>query len=254
MRRSRRFSRLPRLLTSKKRPRTVDDLYGGGHGGNMLQSFHASDPRVYQWLQNRHSKGSGIITSRIRGGVYRNEEHEWKVPLGVRRALVTPLTNSQLVSKYPWYVTWRSPKTRKRLKKYFNTLYEAIQFTAERAQYVDRQATIVSRHGMEIPYTLVGKLPKPWKWCPCCMKARKFYRVYPEQTVEFFMRNPDTWEEKYRIVPVLHCRICGLTNRNHQYQRSNYWLVARHVKRGVRRVKSLEAVKKDKRRARRRRV
>jgi hypothetical protein len=243
---------LPKLLTPKK-PRRVDDLYGGGIKGNLLQSYHASDPRVYQWLQNRHSKGAGIIISRIHGGVYSTQEHEWKVPLGVRQALKTPLSNSQLTNKYPWYVTWRSPRTGKRLKKYFNTLYEAIQFTAERAQYVDRQATIVNRQGMEIPYTLVGKLPKPWKWCPCCMKARKFYRSYPESAVEFLMRDPDTWEEKYRMVPLLHCKVCGLTNRNHQYQRSNYWLVARRVKRGVRRVKSLSDVQREKKRARRRR-
>ncbi len=243
---------MPKLLTSKKRPRKVEDLYGGGIKGNLLQSYHASDPRVYQWLQNRHSKGAGIIVSRIRGGVYSTADHEWKVPLGVRQALKTPLSHSQLVNKYPWYVTWRSPRTGKRLRKYFNTLHEAIQFTAERAQYVDKQATIVNRQGMEIPFSLVSKLPKPWKWCPCCMKARKFYRVYPEQSVEFMMRNPDSWEEKYRVVPLLHCRICGLTNRNHQYQRSNYWLVARRVKPGVRRVKSMSAVRKDKKRRRRR--
>lgn len=245
---------MPKLLTAKReRPRKLEDLYGGGDNGNLLKGYHASDPRVYAWLQNRHSKGSGIIASRIRGGVYRNEEHEWKVPLGVRHALRQPLTHNQLTNRYPWYVTWKSPRTGKRLKKYFGTLYEAIKFTAERAQYVDSRATIVNRHGIEIPYTLVGKLPKPWKWCPCCMKARKFYRVYPEQSFEFMMRNPDTWEEKYRMVPLLRCKVCGITNRNNHYQRSNYWLVARRVKPGVRRVKSLSDVQREKRRARRRR-
>jgi len=231
----------------------LEDLYGGGEKGNLLKGYHASDPRVYSWLQNRHSKGSGIIVSRIRGGVYRSGDHEWKVPLGVRYALKTPLNHSQIVSRYPWYVTWRSPTTNRRLKKYFNTLYEAIQFTAERAQYVDKGATIVCRIGMEIPTSLVGKLPKPWKWCPCCMKARKFYRSYPEQTFGFLMRDPETWEEKERTVPLLHCRVCGLTNRDSKYQRSNFWLVSRPIKRGVRRVKPLTEVQREKKRARARR-
>ena len=246
---------MPKLLTSEKRPRprTIDDLYGGGEGGNLLQGYHATDPRVYSWLQNRHSKGSGIIASRIRGGVYRYEEHEWKVPFGVKQALLLPLTHVQIANRYPWYVTWKSPTTGKRLKKYFGTLHEAIQFIAERAQYVDRGSTIVNRHGMEIPHSLVGKLPKPWKWCPCCMKARKFYRVRPENSFEFMIRDPDTWEEKIRQVPLLRCKVCGITNRNHHYQRSNFWLVARRIKPGTRRVKSLTEVQREKKRERARR-
>jgi hypothetical protein len=245
---------LPKLLTAKRpKPKTIDDLYGGGDGGNLLGSYHANDPRVYQWLSNRHSKGSGIIVSRIRGGVYTTDDHEWKVPMGVKHALNLPLTHAQIVNRYPWYVTWRSPTTGKRLKKYFNTLYEAIQFVAERTQYVDKGSTIVNRHGMEIPHSLVGKLPRPWKWCPCCMKARKFYRVRPESSFEFMMRDPDTWEEKIRTVPLLRCKVCGLTNRNHQYQRSNFWLVQRKVKPGVRRIKSLSEVQREKKRSRARR-
>ncbi len=244
---------MPRLLTAKKRPRTIEDLYGGGEGGNLLRGYHATDPRVYQWLMNRHSKGSQIIISRIRGGVYQTDDHEWKVPLGVKVALRTPLTHPQIVNRYPWYVTWKSPKTGRRLRKYMATLYEAIQFTAERAQYVDRQATIVSRHGMVIPTALVGKLPKPWKWCPCCMKARKFYRVYPEQSFETRLRDPDTWEEKIRPLPVLRCRICGITNRNDKYLRSNFWLVQRRIKPGARSVKPMSEVQREKKRERARR-
>jgi len=67
------------------------------------------------------------------------------------------------------------------------------------------------------------------------------------------MRDPDTWEEKIRTVPLLRCKVCGLTNRNHQYQRSNFWLVQRKVKPGVRRVKSLSEVQREKKRSRARR-
>jgi hypothetical protein len=68
------------------------------------------------------------------------------------------------------------------------------------------------------------------------------------------MRDPDTWEEKIRQVPLLKCKVCGVTNRNHHYQRSNFWLVQRRVKPGVRRVKSMSAVRREKRKRRRRSV
>jgi hypothetical protein len=202
-------------------------------------------------LQNRHSKGAGIILSRIGPDkVYRNGEHEWKIPFGVVHALKKPLVHSQLANKYPWYVTWRSPKTGKRLKKYFNTLYQAIVFTAEQAQYVDKQATIVCRIGIEIPHALVGKLPRPWKWCPCCMKARKYKRVYPPETFSKIIRHPETWEEKLVEVPLFRCTVCGLTNRDFKYLRSNYWLVSRKIKKGVRKVKPLSEIQRQKKRER----
>jgi hypothetical protein len=230
----------------------VDDLYGGGVTGNLLRSYANGDPRVYAWLQNRHSRGCGIIRSRIKGGVYTNEEHVWKVPLGVRQALTQPLGHSQIVNRYPWYVTWRSPRTGKRHKKFFNTLYQAIAFTAEKAQYVDPHSTIVCRHGMLIPYSLVGRLPRPWRWCPCCMKPRKFYRVRPEQTFSAIVRTPDDWREGERTLVVIHCRVCGITNRDHLYLKSNLWLVRRRVKKGVRRVKSMETYAATRKKRRRR--
>lgn len=242
------------MATKKKvrptrRLANVEDLYGGGEKGNLLGGLYNGDPRVYAWLQNRHSKGSGIIDSRIgRDGVYRNGEHEWKVPYGVRYVLRRRLIHAQLVNKYPWYVTWKSPKTGKRLKKYFNALHAAVLFTAERAQYVDPSATVVCRIGIDIPYALVGKLPRPWKWCPCCMKARKFYRVYPPQSFHRMIRDPITWKESIREIPLLHCRVCGLTNRDHHYLKSNFWLVQRRIKPGVRRVKPMSKVKKRRRR------
>lgn len=251
------------VATEKVRPKrridTVEDLYGGGESGNLLHARHNGDPKVYAWLENRHSKGCGIIQSRIGAdGVYRNEDHEWKVPYGVLHVMRKRLIYGQVVNRYPWYVTWKSPKTGKRLKKYFNTLHQAILFVAERAQYVDKHSTIVSRSvGIEIPHNLVGKLPKPWKWCPYCMKPRKFYRVYPASSFGLLMRHPETWQEVIREIPVLRCKVCGITNRDVHYQRSNFWLVLRKIKPGVRRVKPLSEIqrqKKQDRSKRRRRV
>jgi hypothetical protein len=201
---------------------TLDKLYGGGVSGNLLNGYYNNDPRVYQWFQNRHKKHNDMIDE---AGIYHYGDHEWKVPYGVRVALHTPLIFSQLVHRYPWYVTWRSPKTGKRLKKFFPTLFHAIHFVATKAQYVDPQACVVSRHGYRIPTKLAGKIPTPWKWCPCCMTARKFYRTIPERS---FYATRKEWSDlaqryvrKERKVWELHCRICGITNRNDKYRHSN---------------------------------
>jgi hypothetical protein len=216
----------------------LDQLYGGGVTGNLLNGFHNGDPRVYQWLQNRHKKHNHLIDEE---GIYHFEEHSWKVPYGVRVALQRPLVSSQLSHRYPWYVTWRSPKTGKRLKKFMPSLPSAIHLIATRVQYVDPQACVVSRLGYHVPTALAGKIPAPWKWCPCCMTARKFYRTYPEQ--QFFADRKEWSEEKQRYthkerrVYELHCKICGITNRNLKFRRSNQPWERRRIRSKVRRVR-----------------
>lgn len=201
----------------------------------MLKSDYIDRPDVYAWLQKKHVKGGWVVVDRE--GYYRRNGHEWKVPYGVRVALKTPLYHAQLVNKYPFYVTWISPKSGKRMKKYFMSLPRAVEFVAEKAQYVDPKASIVSRHGYMIPPKLRNKLPRPFKWCPGCMTARKFYRVYPEQTFYAMVRDPVEHKMKERKLPVLACKVCGTTNRDDKYRRSNQIWVLTKIKRGVRRVK-----------------
>jgi len=219
-------------------PANVEDLFGGGLQGNMLQGKYLTD-EVYAWFQKRHVKTGKVVIDEE--GYYRRNGHEWKVPYGVKYAFQEPLRHSQLVNKYPWYVTWRSAKTGKRYKKYFSTLARAIEFTAEKAQYIDSKACVVSRHGYMIPPKLRNKIPSPYKWCPCCMTARKFYRVYPERFIYAMIRSrvPDekgNYPLKERRLPLLQCRVCGITTQNDYYRKSNqYWLV-RKIRPGVHRV------------------
>jgi len=216
----------------------LDKLYGGGVSGNLLNSYYNGDPRVYHWFQTRHKKHNHLIDD---DGIYHFEDHEWKVPYGVRVALSKPLVSSQMSHKYPWYVTWRSPKTGKRLKKYFTSLPAGIHFITTRAQYVDPQACVVSRLGYYIPTKLAGKIPLPWKWCPCCMTARKFYRTYPEQ--QFHVIRKEWSDEKQRYIPkerrvfVMHCKVCGITNRNMKFRNSNQPWELKRIRAKVRRVR-----------------
>jgi hypothetical protein len=221
---------------------SVEELYVG----NRLKNEYLTDKSVYAWLQKRHGKGTAMITD----GVYRRSGHEWKVPYGVRFALRAPLTNSQMAFKDPFFVTWISPRTGRRLKKNFMSLPHCIIFVAEKAQYVDPAATIVSKHGFYIPTGLMGKFPRPmgqppktYYWCPRCMSPQRFRRT-GDQT--FYARRKE-WIVPDRGVPhyewrehklaLLHCATCGITNRDDKFRACNQPLEKRKIKKGVRRVK-----------------
>jgi hypothetical protein len=231
-------------------PKSLEDLFGGGDSGDLLQGRYHTD-KVYAWFQRRHAKGLRLLDP---DGYYRRDEHEWKVPYGVRYALTQRLLPTQISNKYPWMVTWRSPRTGKRLYKKFTSLPHAIVFVAERAQYVDARATILCRHHMDIPPGLRNKIPKPWKWCPRCMKPRKYKRVYKSTgDPETFYGTVKTWvttkydkkSKKYqgyytypeRKLALTRCNVCGCTNRDQKFRRSNQPFHKTTIKKGKTRVK-----------------
>jgi hypothetical protein len=163
------------------------------------------------------------------------------VPLGVRLCLKRPLLWGQIVNRYPWCVVWFSPNDGRRRRKLFNTAMGAIDFIATKAQYADKHACLVSRQvGYDIPTPLINKLPKPWKWCPYCMTARKFRRTRDET---FFATRKEWSEEKQRYIPVerklavLDCKYCRMTNQDPKMRRSNQPWEVRRIKPGVRRVR-----------------
>lgn len=228
--------------TKPPRPSSVEDFFGGGEKGNLLKGEY-NTPDVYAWFQNRHSKGTSFLD---KDGYYRRNGHEWKVPYGVKQALTARLTVSQIANKYPFYVTWVSPKTGKRLKKYFMSLPHSLIFIAEKAQYVDEEACVVSRHGFFIPRKLMGKFPRRIAgrmhyWCPCCMAPRKFRRRGDET---FFAQRKEWSNEKNRYVwkerqlAILECPFCHITNRAHLWRKSNQPVEIRKIKKGVRRIKA----------------
>jgi len=153
-----------------------------------------------------------------------------------------PLSWAQRIGKYPWYVAWQSPRTQKRLKRKFQSLASAIVFVTTQAQYVDSRTTIISRHGYDVPPKLRGKFPhkRLGYWCPACMDARKFYPVNPPQIIhvqkKVWNADKERYEHKLRAVRLLRCKVCGTTNRDAKFRRSNQPWEVRKFKRGVTRA------------------
>jgi hypothetical protein len=232
----------------------VSQMYGGGVNGDLLQGRFGT-PKIYAWFQNRHRRG----LTRLEDGVYHSDEktqfgndHSWKVPSTVLACLELPLTTGQMNNRLAWYVTWVSPKTGQRLKKYFMSPWLGIHFIATKAQYVDPHAALVSRpRAYDIPAKYRGKLPRTqeregkrsikWYWCPTCMQPRRFRSTKPPQ--EFFGIVKVWSDEKNQYVPkevklrLLECSHCGCTNRDTVFRRSNQPWEVRKFKRGVRRAR-----------------
>src|SRR4030095_1497008 len=103
--------------------------------------------------------------------------------VGIKQAARVPLHPNQLPHRFPWSVMWmkRVDGKKKRYKKLCTNLYQAVWFRNMLHERGVSNATVVSRaRSYHIPVELIGKLPKPWVWCPNCMKPRKYRRVGDE--------------------------------------------------------------------------
>jgi len=218
----------------------VSELFGAGETGRLMDGRYSQSPKVRRILQRRHKRSStrGIGAD----NVYRAGDHEWKVPGGVRICIKRQLVWGQIINRYPWCVLWTSPNDGKRKRKLFSTAGGAIHFIATQAQYVDRHAALVSRVvGYDIPTQYVNKIPRPWRWCPYCMTARKFKRNAEGAT--FYAERKEWSEEKGRYVwrsrklAVLECTRCGCTNKDPRMRRSNQPWEIHHLRQGARRVR-----------------
>ena len=211
-------------------PATVGEMFDGPR---IREEYNAHRPAVkaltrYQQRAAQAAMGMG------RDG--------YKVPYGVRIALQSELFHVQIIHRHPWAVVWFAAG-----KRYYSrqvTLAAAVQL--HRKLVVDHgvppaKATIISRsRGYDIPPKLRGKLPAPWKWCPRCMKPRKF-RIHPSgQEIEVQRKEWSNEKRRYvfkqRKVRLIHCPVCGTTNRDNVYRRSNQPWEIRKFKRGVRRA------------------
>ena len=227
----------------RKHVRRLSDLYGEGVSGNLLQGRYGTE-KVYAWFQQRHRRGRSLLDD----GVYRSGNREWRVPPTVLACVELPLSNNQMSNRLAWYVTWISPRTGQRLKKYFMSPWVAMEFIATKAVRVDPHAALVSRTR---PYYIVpkyrGKLPhkdaqgRTWYWCPLCMQPRRFKAVQPTQ--EFYAMVKKWSDEKARYIwadrklRLLECSYCGCTNRESTFRRSNQPWEVRKFRKGTRRAK-----------------
>jgi len=224
------------MTRARPTPQSVEELYAE----KSLKPEHNTE-RTHAWLQRRHKKVAAYIGA---DGVYRHGEHEWKVPLGLRDALQRPLNYTQMVHKYPWFVTWLSPKSGKRCRKYFMSAPHAIIWVAELAQYSDPQATVVSRHGYHAPTKLLGKFPRQWQghyqyWCPRCMQPQRFRRTGEEFYAQRKAWNEDKGRYEFieRKLALLACTICGISNRDAKFRASNQPVEVRKFRSGVSRAR-----------------
>jgi hypothetical protein len=223
-------------------PRTVDDLFDSA--GKLRMEYDRED--VYAWFQRRQQKGLRRIDEK---GYYHSGEHRWRVPYGIRIALGERLLWTQMVNKYPFFVTWVSPKTGKRFRRNCMSMVHAIQFVTEQAQYVDPEASVVSKHGFYIPRKLMGKFPrrmgpadKLHYWCPRCMQPRRFRKTGEQTTVmKKFLDDKGDPEWKVVKLSVIDCVVCGISNRDAKFRASNQPLEVRRFKRGVTRARRSRA-------------
>jgi hypothetical protein len=226
----------------------VADLYGGGIAGKLMRAEYRDDrgnpkPKVEQFIQKRHIVARDLVGA---DGVYRYGEHEWKVPLGLLYYWHRPLRRHQMVVFHPWWATWISPKTSRRLRKEFTSLPHAIHFVATKAQYVDPRAAVTAKQPYDVIPALRGKLPKlhngrRFYWCPCCVTARPFFAIIPERKFSVLKKVWSDEKGRYiwvqRDVRVLACQTCGITNRDGAFRRSNQPWEKRRFSQGVRRAR-----------------
>ena len=225
-----------REIAEVPEPKTVEDLFNS-HNNLLRGSYHTE--KYLGILRHRQKRSESLIQELLL--VEKGVLSTYKVPLGVKVALRTPLIHCQVVNRYPWAVVWVT-KSGKRKHKLQPTLVSAVLFHA-RAQKINATATIISRQRhYDIPSVLRGRIPKGWSWCPRCMKPRKYKRVTPQQDFTVIKKSwseeKQRWVFKERRVYLLECRTCGCTNRDPAYRRSNQPWEVRKIKRGKTRVKA----------------
>jgi hypothetical protein len=215
-----------------KRPRRVKDFFTEEGKLRPYPGYVTMD-YWFATLVDYHRKAARIAL--------RLEEDDYKIPSGVRWAMRHRMVWNQLASQYPWavYVKLRNGKVTV-IKR--STIGGAIMLHKE---LVPRwpNATIASvRRMYDIPIELRGKLPPGWKWCPRCLKPRKFKRSYDPYTGEphtfygplkHWSTEKRRWVTEERKLALMLCPMCGLTNRDPVFRRSNQPYHTRKFKRGV---------------------
>jgi hypothetical protein len=221
-----RLIEIQRIRDSVPLPSTIGELYHEGH----LKPQFIEHTRAELAIQRYHRRvGEAVETNGL--------------PPGLRQAMRLNLVWVQIVHQYPWKVMWVRVVDGRRVRgqKLCATLGHAILVQDKIVGKVPN-ATIVSRsRGYDIPAELRGKLPPRWYWCPRCMKPRRYQRDEDNATFsvvkKHWVRSKSKYEWKERTVYLLRCPMCGCTNRDPVFRRSNQPWEVRKFKRGVTRAK-----------------
>lgn len=220
-----------RVLTGEEK---VGDLYLNGklQGKYIHTTVEEKLVRRQKRLAEKAAKG------RFREG--------YTIPKNIAYILEHDMVWSQIVHEKPWavYVLIDGKRRRKR----FNNLWSAVQFHSEVTKKHPSAGIVSLAKAYELPaeWRLKrDKLPAKWKWCPRCVTFRVFHRVDPPQRFEAEVKK---WSETkgryiwtYRSLWLTECQLCGHTNRDPAFRRSNQPFELRRIKKGVHRVKPRRA-------------
>lgn len=229
------FNKNLKAIRSRARPKvtTVSALY---KEGRLRSEFQITD--VEDKLIRRQADLAQRALVELRNG--------YQPPRNITWILDQGFVWTQIANEHPWAVMWIK-KDGSRGRKRFNNLYAAIAWH-RRAVKKNHTARIVSRgRAYDIPRDLrlkKDRLPKKFKWCPFCADFRVYRKVYPLEQFYAMVKvrgidkkGDPKWEWKERKLWLTECQLCGNTNRNPVYRRSNQPWNLIVVKAGKRRTK-----------------
>lgn len=172
-----------------------------------------------------------------------------EVPRNARVFVAQGFVWNQIAVENPWavYVIMDGKRKRKR----FNNLRDAILFY-DRAKKAGYSAGIVSmRHRYDLPpeyRSKLSKLPRKFKWCPCCADFRVFKKREPAQRFYAMVKRWSTTKNRYEWVDrqlwVTECQLCGCPNTDSVFRRANTPWDTRPVKQGRTRMKPRVSTKR----------
>lgn len=226
------FVRNEKAIRSRARPRvkTVSEAY---QSGKLRAEFIGTDMEDKLMRRQRQMALDAIL------GLGENGYH---IPPNVEMFNEAGYVWNQVANQKPWAVYVLVDGKRKRRR--CNNLYEAVLYHRTIHKTHPSSGIVSMGRAYDIPSSLrfkKAKLPKRFKWCPYCGTFRVYIRVLPEQR---FFTQIKRWDEKKkqfiwvdRKLWLTECQLCGNTNRDSIFRRSNQPWELRKIKKGVKRIK-----------------
>jgi hypothetical protein len=200
----------------------IRDLYNTHN--NLLRD---ASPRGEEIVARAHNQ----IHERLTPDIDAATENGYHLSEGLRIALRTPYQHNQIANRYPWAVVfWTTEDNPRKLRKKFTFLPQAILYHARLLPHFPTATVVSISRGYDIPAKYRGRLPKPWKWCPFCMRPRKYRAALNQhgdrQDFYALVKTPRSggvggYEQKERRLLLMECPVCRNTNRNHVFRRAN---------------------------------
>jgi hypothetical protein len=203
---------------------------GGMYEDGKIKSEYIDHRPAEAALSKLHKKSRRLIPEEV------------ELTPGLIQAMKKGIEWNQIAYREPWAVMWVRVRDGKRVKgrKNFTSLGAAIAFWGTVKPTIPTATVVSLRRSYDIPSELRGRLPKSWAWCPRCMVPRKFQRDEDERWFYAFKKvktSKGGYEFKERKVVYLLCPMCGCSNRDPAWRRSNQPWERRRIKRGVHKLR-----------------